>query len=53
MTPSNTSERAFEDAIERWLIERGGYTKSLSDDFDRSLGLDTKQLFAFIQDTQP
>ncbi len=53
MTPANTSERAFEETIEQWLIERGGYTKSISSDFDRSLGLDTKQLFAFIQDTQP
>lgn len=52
MPPSNTSEQAFEDAIEQWLLERGGYTKSLSDDFDRSLGLDTKQFFAFVEETQ-
>ena len=53
MNNPNTSERAFEETIERWLIEHGGYKKSLSADFNAGLGLDTNQLFAFIQETQP
>ena len=53
MTSPNTSERAFEDTIERWLLENGSYGKSDPADFDTELGLDTSQLFAFLQATQP
>ena len=53
MTSTNTSERAFEDTIERWLLENGRYGKSDPADFDAELGLDTNQLFAFLQATQP
>ena len=53
MTSTNTNERAFEDTIERWLLENGRYGKSDPADFDTELGLDTNQLFAFLQATQP
>lgn len=53
MNNPNTSERALEETIERWLIQHGGYKKSVSSDFNPELGLDTNQLFAFIQETQP
>ena len=44
-------EKGFEDAIEASLMA-GGYLKSLSSNFDRVLGLDTAELFAFIGATQ-
>jgi type I restriction enzyme R subunit len=47
-----TSERGFEDAIEESLLA-GGYLKSRANNFDRALGLDTVELFAFIEATQP
>ena len=50
--PSNTNERAFEETIERWLIQNGSYASSASDNFDAELGLDTPQLFSFLEATQ-
>ena len=44
----SVDERLFEDAIEQWLLDRGGYLKSLPSDFDRALGLDPLELFAFV-----
>jgi len=44
-------ERGFEDAIEASLLA-GGYLKSVPSHFDRVLGLDTAELFAFIGATQ-
>jgi len=53
-------ERGFEDAITGSLVEQGGYrvckwgTKpEWAADFDRVRGLDTAELFAFIEETQP
>ena len=48
----STNERAFEDAIELSLLSVGGYSKSVSDNFDRTLGLDTTELFDFLTATQ-
>ncbi len=45
------SERGFEDAIETSLLT-GGYLKSDPANFDRVLGLDTAELFAFVTATQ-
>ncbi len=45
-------ERLFEDAIEAYLLDGGGYLKSLPSHFDAVLGLDTAELFAFIGTTQ-
>ena len=47
-----TNEKAFEEAIEQSLVERGGYVKGDPADFDRALALDPKTLFRFIKDTQ-
>ncbi len=44
-------ERGFEDAIEASLVA-GGYLRSLPANFDRILGLDTAELFAFLGATQ-
>jgi type I restriction enzyme, R subunit len=46
-----TDERGFEDVIEAALLT-GGYLKSFPTHFDRSLGIDTAELFAFIGATQ-
>jgi type I restriction enzyme R subunit len=53
-------ERGFEDAITASLIEAGGYrvckwgTKpEWAGDFNPKLGLDTEELLAFIEETQP
>ena len=50
---STTTEQAFEEAIEKSLIEKGGYTKNDPSDFDRELAFDPKTIFAFLKDTQP
>jgi type I restriction enzyme R subunit len=53
-------EKLFEAAITSWLVEDGGYRAvkfgnrpEFKADFDAALGLDTKELFAFIEETQP
>ena len=50
-------EAAFESYIAEWLVEHGGYAGSKvgtqSSDFDASRGLDTVEMFAFIEETQP
>lgn len=47
------TEKAFEEAIESHLLEKGGYIKANPEDFNRELALDTKTIFAFLQETQP
>jgi type I restriction enzyme R subunit len=46
------NERNFEEAIERSLIEHGGYGKGDPHNFDRSLALDTDTLLAFVMHSQ-
>jgi type I restriction enzyme R subunit len=47
-------ENAFEDAIEASLLSSdAGWLAGDKNDYDRELGLDQKQLFAFIEETQP
>jgi type I restriction enzyme R subunit len=48
----SVDERLFEDAIEQHLLDNG-YLQSLPSDFDRVLGLDLHELFAFVGETQP
>ena len=48
----STTEKAFEDAIEIKLLSAGGYKRSLTDDFDRTLGLNLVELYEFIRATQ-
>jgi type I restriction enzyme R subunit len=45
-------EKGFEAAIENALLG-SGYLRSEPAEFDRALGLDQSQLFAFIVETQP
>ena len=45
-------ERLFEDAIETYLLDQGGYLRSLPENFDPKLGLDLFELFLFIESTQ-
>ncbi len=45
-------EHLFEDFIEQFLLEHGGYTQSFPSSFDPVLGLDTSELFAFVSSTQ-
>jgi type I restriction enzyme, R subunit len=48
-----TQERHFEDAIEHHLLSAGGWSKGSPVDFDRQTALVSKDLFAFIESTQP
>lgn len=43
-----TKEIDFENTIEHHLLQ-SGYTKGKPQDFNRSFGLDTVQLFRFLQ----
>jgi len=52
-SPRTTTEQAFEEAIEKSLIDNGGYTKGYPSDFSRELAFDSKIIFAFLKDTQP
>jgi type I restriction enzyme R subunit len=52
--PTDHREVAFEDAIEAALTSpAGGWTKGSPADYDAELGLDPKQLLAFVEDSQP
>lgn len=46
-------EKAFEEAIEEYLITNGGYEKGNSNNFDRAAALDKDTLISFIKATQP
>ncbi|HEY1354464.1 MAG TPA: type I restriction endonuclease [Ktedonobacteraceae bacterium] len=46
------NEHLFEDAIEQFLLEQGGWLRSSPSNFDSTLGLDTLELFAFVIATQ-
>lgn len=50
--PNITTDQAFEEAIEKSLLEKGGYVKGNPSDFSRELAFDSKTLFAFLQETQ-
>jgi type I restriction enzyme R subunit len=50
---SKTRERDFEDAVEGHLVTSGGWRKGHPRDFDRETALVSKDLFAFIEATQP
>ncbi len=46
-------EKAFETAIEKHLLTKGGYIKAESADFDFERGFDPTLLLSFIKETQP
>ena len=51
--PVDHRERAFEAAIEHWLIEHGGYRKADPANFDRARALDPTLLLPFVRESQP
>jgi type I restriction enzyme, R subunit len=51
--PVAIQERAFENAIEHYLLTRGGYTKGQAAYLDQHRALDTTELISFIKATQP
>ncbi len=53
MKTTDTSEKGLETIIENHLINTNGFVKSYSKDYDRDLCINTKELFEFIQKTQP
>lgn len=54
MPKSNINEKAFEEAIEEFLISKeGGFVKGVTKDFSRELAISTKTLMEFIQESQP
>ncbi|GFP77445.1 type I restriction endonuclease subunit R [Clostridium fungisolvens] len=53
MTDELIKEKNFEEAIEEYLITKGGYEKGNPKSFDRELALDKETLINFIKSTQP
>lgn len=47
------TELTFEEAIESSLLEKGGYQKGSSSDFDANLGLFPSYIFDFLKESQP
>ncbi len=48
-----TTERAFEELIERHLVQHGGYMLGVNAQWNREFALDPATLFDFLQETQP
>jgi type I restriction enzyme, R subunit len=46
-------EKAFEEAIEEYLLTEGGYEKGTPKSFNREIALDRDTLIGFIKSTQP
>jgi type I restriction enzyme, R subunit len=51
--PVDHKEKAFEAAIEHYLIASAGYTKAEQGWFDQERALDTTQFVPFVKETQP
>ena len=49
---TDTSEKGFQKYIVKELCTKGGYVESVSNDFDKEFCINTKQLLAFIKQTQ-
>ena len=49
---SRTSEKAFEDSIEKHLLESHKYLKVESSDYDAERGIFPSEVLTFIQNTQ-
>ena len=47
------TELTFERAIEESLLEKGGYTKGFSEDFDAQTGLFPSYIINFLKESQP
>lgn len=53
MPTTDTSEKGLESLICKSLVNEARYIQGSSTDFDRDHAVDTKQLFAFLEATQP
>ncbi|WP_456410073.1 type I restriction endonuclease subunit R [Oceanithermus sp.] len=53
MSPTDRSEKGFEDIIEASLLTEGGYVRGRLEDFDREFGVDYPKLVEFLRATQP
>jgi len=51
--PGTHTEKAFETAIEEYLIATGGYEKGDPNKFDRDRALFPQDILSFVRDTQP
>ncbi|CAM2851665.1 type I restriction endonuclease [Helicobacter burdigaliensis] len=49
---TNYQERDLENFIESYLLENNGYIKRVSQNYDKTLCLDTELLISFLQSTQ-
>ena len=47
------SEAAFEIAIEKYLLDSGGFKKRKPEDFDSTVCLDPEVFISFVKETQP
>lgn len=50
--PAHVKEHQFESDIFEWLVEHGGYTAGVQQNYDLHAGLDSADLLAFIGGTQ-
>ena len=53
LMPGQHTEKAFESAIEEFLISSGGYNRCDGETFDRERCIAPKTFLAFVQETQP
>ncbi|MFH2006822.1 MAG: type I restriction endonuclease [bacterium] len=53
MTAGQYREIDFEEAIERHLVEEAGWIRGVAEEFDRELAIDRRQLFAWLEASQP
>lgn len=50
--PAHVKEKQLETDIVAWLTTEGGYSQGADSHYDRKLGIDTAELFAYIGATQ-
>lgn len=53
MDNSNLKERNFEEDIEQWLLEKGGYERGFQMTYHKDAAIDLTVLQDFISETQP
>lgn len=50
---SQTNEKALEDLIENYLLDRAGYQKGSNKAFEPTFAIDTEKFWQFLRTTQP
>ncbi len=53
VTPEKLKEKSFQKLIKDYLIEENGYIEGDKEDYNKHYAIDTKQLFEFLEETQP